>query len=367
MAHSIENGNVDPRVVVIAGSIEGIDALARLLDQLPSTFSVPIVAYLHGLQNSSISHLTAFKWRLPSRLEVVFACSGETLRAGRVYLLPPEEQWLFTDIDILGPATDETTLNVDRLMESATHWYRSGVIGVVLNGLGNDGTKGLVAITKADGVRVVQSPCETTFPGMPMSALIGDHVQYAVMLDQMGALLKDLVVHPKSVEVVAPEVQAEMARLVLAAGANLTRSLDRSIEDILKVIREDLVMDITFVTKQAGDDVAISHATPGPDGLRLQGMTHPKHQSLCQRVLEGRLPALMPDIEQLRATHDIPPLPLTVGAYMATPVWLRAGTLYGMLCCLNAAASREMDQRYYRRLQMSARQIARLVDDAGEK
>ena len=52
---------------------------------------------------------------------------------------------------------------------------------------------------------------------------------------------------------------------------------------------------------------------------------------------------------------------------MATPVWLQAGTLYGMLCCLNAAASREMDQRYYRRLQMSARQIARLVDDAGEK
>ena len=142
----------------------------------------------------------------------------------------------------------------------------------------------------------------------------------------------------ESAKVVASKVQSEIARLVLAAGGNLTRSLDRSIEDILNVIRQYLAMDITFVTKQAGGDVAISHATPGPDGVRLQGMTHPKHQSLCQRVLEGRLPAVMPDIERLRETHDIPSLPLTVGAYRATPVLFRAGTLYGMLCYLNAAA-----------------------------
>jgi hypothetical protein len=354
-------------VVVVASSLEGIDALARLLIQLSSTFLLPIVVHVHGLQGGSINRLTAIKWRLPSRLEVVYARSGEHLRAGFVYLIPPHDPLVFMDVGILETVTNSTTSSVDRLFESAAHCYRSGVIGVVLSGLGTDGTKGLLTIADVDGVRVVQSPYEATFPSMPLSALIGDHVQYAVMLDQMGPLLEDLVANPESVEVVAPEVQAEIARLVLAAGANLTRSLDRSIEDILNVIRQDLAMDITFVTKQAGDDVAISHATPGPDGLRLQGMTHPKHQSLCQRVLEGRLPALMPDIEQLRATHDIPPLPLTVGAYMATPVWLRAGTLYGMLCCLNAAASREMDQRHYRRLQMSAKQIARLVDDAGEK
>ena len=75
----------------------------------------------------------------------------------------------------------------------------------------------------------------------------------------------------------------------------------------------------------------------------------------------------MPGIERLRDTDDIPPLPLTVGAYMATLGWPRAGTPYGMLCCLNATDSREMDQRYYRRLQMSAKQIARSVDNAGEK
>lgn len=356
-----------PRVVVIASSIEGIDALARLINQLPASFPLPVVAHLHGLQSWSISRLAAIRWRFPSRLEVVYARSREKLQAGHVYLVPPEEQLLFTSVGIFGAATGKTTLSVDRLFESAAHCYRSGVIGVVLSGLGTDGTKGLQAIAQVDGMRVVQSPYEATFPSMPMNALIGDHVQYAVMLDQMGALLADLVADPDSLEVIRPEVQAEVERLVLAAQANLTKSLDRSIDDILNVIREDLAMDITFVTKQTGDAVAISHATPGPGGIRMQGMTHPRHQSLCQRVLDGRLPAVMPDVEALRATHDVPSLPLAVGAYMATPVWLGDGTLYGMLCCLHLAVSRELDQRHYRRLQMSANQIARLVNDAGEK
>ena len=58
----------------------------------------------------------------------------------------------------------------------------------MLSGLGTDGTKGPLAIAGVDSVRVVQSPYEATFPSMPLSDLVGDHVHYAVMLDQMGPL-----------------------------------------------------------------------------------------------------------------------------------------------------------------------------------
>ena len=66
-------------------------------------------------------------------------------------------------------------------------------------------------------------------------------------------------------------------------------------------------------------------------------------------------------------THDVPMTGLTRGTYMAAPVQLRAGTLYGILCCLSLGESPEVDQRHYQRLQMSARQVARLVDEAGEQ
>lgn len=353
------------RVVVIAGSIEGIDAMARLLRQLPATFPVPIVAHVHGREDCSLIQLTTLRSRFPSGLEIVVAQSGEQLHAGFVYLIPPENQMLFTDVGMLGSATNQTALRADRLLESAARWYRSGVIGVVLSGLGNDGTHGLLAITEVDGIRVVQSPCEAEFSGMPMSALFGDHVQHAVMLDQMGTLLANLVAGRDRTETANPEVHAEVGRLVSAAEMNLAQSLDRSIDDILRLIRRDLTMDMAFVTRLSGDLIVISHAAAGPSKTRIQGTTHPRHRSLCQRVLDGYLPAVMPDVEALRTTHDIPTLDLTVGAYMATPVWLRDGMLYGMLCCLRATASQELDQRHYQRLQMFAMQISRLVNNAG--
>ncbi|RZI60071.1 MAG: hypothetical protein EOP14_02735, partial [Pseudomonas sp.] len=330
------------------------------------SFPLPVVAYLHGLEGGSIARLTAIRWRSRFRLEVIYARHREILLPGFVYVIPAGEPLTFVGADILGLAPPGATSNVDHLFASAAHWYRSGVIGVVLSGLGTDGTKGLLSITQVDGIRVVQSPFEATFPSMPTNALIGDDVQYAVMLDQMGELLEALVTNPESMAVATAEVQAEVTRQVLLVAQTLTKSLDRSIEDILRVVRDDLAMDITFVTKHAGDDVVVSHSTPGPSDMRMQGRSHPKHQSLCQRVLDGRLPAVMPDVEALRLTHDVPELPVVVGAYMATPVWLSNGALYGMLCCLNASASRELDQRHYTRLQLSARQIARLINETGD-
>lgn len=352
-----------PRLIVIAGSIEGLDALARLLEQLPSTLSVPVVICLHGLRDRSVDRLTTLKSRSPSRLHVVFARDGEILYPGFAYVILAGDPLIFTAANVLGFASPVPRSNVDDLFASAAHWYQSEMIGVVLSGLGTDGTKGLRAITQVGGLRVVQSPFDATFPDMPTNALIGDDVQYAIMLDQMGNLLTELVTDPDLVKVVTPKVQAEVARQVLAVAKTLTKSLDRSIEDILQVIRDDLGMDIVFVTRQVGDDIVISHSTPGPNEMRMQGMSYPKHQSLCQQVLDGRLPAVIPDVEALRLTHDLPVLPLVVGAYMATPVWLADGMLYGMLCCLNAAVSLELNQRHHLRLQMSAQQISRIINE----
>lgn len=366
MTSATKDRSSDLRVIVVASSIEGIDALARLINQLPATFPLPVVAQLHGPQRWSIDRLAATKRRFFASPNVVYARHGQILRAGCIYLVLPDERLVFIAAGVLGHATDMRLSNVDGLFDSAAHWYHSGVIGLVLSGLGTDGTKGLRAIAKVDGIRVVQSPYEATFPSMPLSALVGEDVQYAVMLDQMGALLADLIAVPAAVEVDATEAHVEAARQVVAVEANLTKSLDRSINDILRVIREDLVMDITFITQHRGDDLMVTHATFEPGGVRLQGMSHPRHQSLCQRVLEGRLPAVMPDVDALRSTHDVPVTALPVKSYMAAPVRLRDGTLYGMLCSLNAAVTRELDQRHYQRMQLSARQIARLVNQAWE-
>jgi hypothetical protein len=187
------------------------------------------------------------------------------------------------------------------------------------------------------------------------------------MLDQLVPLLRALIVQPDPAQTLSTEVRAEMKRLLSTSKEDRAKSLDRSIADILEVMRAELAMDIVFVSKEAGDVVMITHSTSTAGTVGSHGTSIPLEQSLCQLVLKSRLPAVMPDVAALRLTHEVPVTPVTPGAYMAAPVWLRGGALYGTLCCLNLAALPDLGQRHYERLQMSARQIAQLVNEAGEK
>ena len=367
MNHPLADGVHDHRVIVIASSVEGIDALARLVSQLPLTFPLPVVVQVHGLRRQSIDRLTRSRWQLASKVNVVYAQDGGRLGAGCVYVIPAENGLVFTGRSVLGYAADMATSSVDDLFKSAALWHGSGVIGVVLSGLGTDGTTGLQAITNAQGVRIVQSPTEAAFSGMPASALRGDHVQYAVMLDQLVALLVALVAQPEPAEPLSTEVQAELTRLLSTSKEDRDRSLDRSIVDILAVMRRELVMDIVFVSKEAGDAVIATHSTSNQGELDIEDRPSPSTRSLCQLVLDGRSPAVVPDAAAMHLAQDVPATPIAPSVCMTAPVWLRGGTLYGTLCCLNLAASPEQRQRQFDRLQMSARQIARLVNEAGEK
>ncbi|RZI54298.1 MAG: hypothetical protein EOP12_03675 [Pseudomonas sp.] len=370
MNHPSEDGVHDHRVIVIASSVEGIDALARLVYQLPPTFPLPVVVQVHGLRRQSIDRLTRSRWQLDSRVKVVYAQDGDHLDAGCVYVIPAENGLVFTNQSVLGYGTDAAKSSVDDLFESAALWHGSGVIGVVLSGLGTDGTKGLLAITNAQGVRIVQSPIEAAFPGMPVSALCGDHVQYSVMLDQLVALLVALVAQADLSEPMSIEVQAELTRLLSTSKEDRQRSLDRSIVDILAVMRKELVIDIVFVSKEAGDAVIAAYRAFNPGELGIADSSRssrPSSRSLCQLVLDDRLATLMPDAAALRSVRDVPGTSVAAGVCMSAHVWLRGGTLYGTLCCLDLAGSPELGQRRYERLQMSARQIARLVNESGEK
>lgn len=355
----------EARVVVVAASMEGIDALARLIDQLPATFPLPVVVHVHRLHGQVVVRLKGQKWRSASKLDVVYARDGDNVLPGRVYVIAAGESMSFSVLGTLSLDADASASNANELFESAARWYQAGTIGVVLSGLGTDGAYGLKAITKVNGTRIIQSPSESTFSGMPSNALLTDHVQHSVLLDQLGQLLISLTDDVKTTGEVFSDRPVKSPRRILTSGERRTETLDRSIVGILSVMREQLAIDIVLVTKKAGDQVIVSHLAGDIDDDDIQGMSLPKDQTLCQRVLDGHLPAVMPDVDMLRLTHDVPATPFHVGAYMAAPVWLQNGELYGTLCCLRNHSAPELDQLHYQRLQMSARQIARLVNEAG--
>jgi two-component system chemotaxis response regulator CheB len=181
------------RVVVIAGSIEGIDALARLTNGLPADFPAPVVAYVHGMHDNLTARLIHQKFDGSFTLKVAFARDGEKIQAGYFYIAPVGQELTFTGVNTLGCRPPTEPASADHLFESAASWHGSGTVGVILSGLGKDGVRGFKAITEVGGIRVVQSPSEASFTSMPSNALMGDDVQYSVVLDQMNGLLHDLM------------------------------------------------------------------------------------------------------------------------------------------------------------------------------
>ena len=71
--------------------------------------------------------------------------------------------------------------------------YGRRVIGIVLSSMEDDGTAGLKAIHREGGICIVQSPSDATARGMPTSALLSNHTDFCVLLDEMPKLLMSLV------------------------------------------------------------------------------------------------------------------------------------------------------------------------------
>ncbi|WP_183025858.1 GAF domain-containing protein [Variovorax sp. UMC13] len=144
--------------------------------------------------------------------------------------------------------------------------------------------------------------------------------------------------------------------------ADGTDFLHAGIAEVLRLMRTELAMDIAFVTQYLDDHIHFRWVDAKAPYDKMQGLTQTPLESFCQRVLDGRLPALIPSMAALAQTHDVPKSPIPIGAYMAVPVRLKTGQLYGTLCCLSFEPTPSLDRKALKRLEMSARQVARLIE-----
>ena len=137
---------------------------------------------------------TALPCRLPT--------DGEQLKAGTIYLAPPDRHLLAKDGSIphllvtKGPRENHYRPAADALFRSAAVAYGPRAVGIVLTGMLYDGTAGLEFIKRCGGIAIVQDPYEAEFPSMPESALQNVDVDYVVPLGQMAALLDEITHSP---------------------------------------------------------------------------------------------------------------------------------------------------------------------------
>ncbi|NLW03671.1 MAG: chemotaxis-specific protein-glutamate methyltransferase CheB [Pseudomonadaceae bacterium] len=160
-------------IFAIALSTGGPKALANLLVKLPVEFPAPILVAQH-ISNGFIEGMAQWLSTL-SLLPVKVAEDNELLEAGKVYLSPSEQHLTITkdyrvklkvrsEADIYHPSCDE-------MLSSVAQVFGKDAIGIIMTGMGRDGTQGMTDIYEQGGITLAQDEASSVIYGMNAEAV----------------------------------------------------------------------------------------------------------------------------------------------------------------------------------------------------
>ncbi len=200
---SFGGGEMD-RVVAIAASTGGPEALSIILSSLPAGFPCPVVIAQH-ISDGFVAGMAEWLRKL-SKLSVKSPAEGEPLLPGTVYIAPSEKHMEITGAKTIALAErqekDIYHPSCDRLLFSVARVFGSRSIGVILTGMGSDGALGMEKIKKAGGTTIAQDEKTSIVFGMPKIAI------------ESGCIDKVLPLE---------EITAEIVRIMSGAAAELNR------------------------------------------------------------------------------------------------------------------------------------------------
>lgn len=155
----------------------------------------------------------------------------------------------------------------------------------------------------------------------------------------------------------------QLSRLAIATAERSDTDIHRSVGEVLQLVRDHLHMDVVFVSRFENGRRVFRYVEQDPARPLLRvGHSDPLEMSLCQRVVDGRMPELVRDVARLPDIDALPPLPFRVGAHLSTPLVLGNGEIYGTFCCFSFAPDETLTERDLKRLRMASEMTARLID-----
>ncbi|MGV3641858.1 MAG: chemotaxis protein CheB [Adhaeribacter sp.] len=180
-------------LVVIGGSTGGTKALETIVRGLSSKLSAAVLVAVHLPEKFTRSF--TLRLRSLTNLKVVEGRTGLKLECGKIIVAPGDRNMLVerhmglkNDWRIAfspEPADEFDRPSVDLLMKSVAALGGSRALGVVLTGMGRDGTAGSRAIIAKGGETIAQDEATSVIFGMPKSAIEKGNITKVLGLDQI--------------------------------------------------------------------------------------------------------------------------------------------------------------------------------------
>ncbi|MBM6614722.1 chemotaxis response regulator protein-glutamate methylesterase [Desemzia sp. RIT804] len=180
--------------ITIGASTGGPRALMQVVCQFPADLSIPVFI----VQHMPAGFTASFANRLNSEanVTVVEAMDGLPVENGIVYIAPGNYHMMVENktIRLLStPKMHGVRPAVDVLFESVAKEYGSKVMGVILTGMGYDGTQGLYKIKTAGGYSLAQDEATSVVYGMPKNAVENGVVDQCIGLTEISEILNQII------------------------------------------------------------------------------------------------------------------------------------------------------------------------------
>lgn len=159
-------------------------------------------------------------------------------------------------------------------------------------------------------------------------------------------------------------LEVQISELLIATADGSDAELDRSIGEVLSLLRERLDMDVVFVSEFINGQRVFRRVEQAP-GVKViaEGEGAPLEESWCQRVVDGRLAQFIADAKKdAGAAPLLKDLPFPIGTHISTPLVLSDGEVCGTLCCFSFEPSGRAKPEDLNKLKMTARLAAQKLE-----
>ncbi|OGF65599.1 MAG: hypothetical protein A2Y62_12675 [Candidatus Fischerbacteria bacterium RBG_13_37_8] len=186
------------KAILIGASTGGPPAIQLILESLGSSLPIPIGIVQHmpaGFTKAFAERLNA---HLPFRVQE--ACDEEPFLPGTIYIGPTGHHFLLETRNNLiytvlssEPEGLSHKPSVDVLFESAAQIYGKQIIGILLTGMGRDGSSGLLQLKKQGAYTIAQNETTCVVFGMPKTAIQAGAVKEILPLGMISRRILELL------------------------------------------------------------------------------------------------------------------------------------------------------------------------------
>ena len=221
-------------IVGIGASAGGLDAFEQFLSNVPENTGMAFVIIQHldptqkGMLPELLQRITKMKvFQVKDRMAVKPNC---------VYVIPPNASMsilkgvlhLFEPVESRG-----LRLPIDFFFRSLAIDQKELAVGVILSGMGSDGSMGIRAIKENNGIVMVQDPSTATYDSMPLSGIDSVLVDIVASPRDMPSRLFEFM---KQIPLIKSDIEIEVKD-------------QSSLEKIVILLRDRTGNDFTFYKK----------------------------------------------------------------------------------------------------------------------